>query len=315
MTITMYFCRLSRQKSRESSVGSPRGSTKSLDTSGNEPPPSPKNWERHYGCWKNHFRHRQGTNSTPNSPILYRASSSKAQRSDSMLSISSVSSVTSLPGQMCIESREPSPYNISLVDRNPLLSTQSCPNSPRRVPRKMPQSGLSQADAARVVLANKEIAKKTSSAISNTPFTTSTSSLSKSPGVLLRPAGSSSSSLSALSPSTPITSSTAPTTTTTTATTTSIANSSTSTATGISSTETPTTTTTTAVLASSSSSSSSWGTPPSSNPCHRFMAHNASSGSTSSAASSTAKNFVKVSGGITRWVMKRSAYKYTLDKS
>ncbi|CAG7831160.1 unnamed protein product [Allacma fusca] len=140
--------KLGRQKSTESSIQvypaiassssskpesgmSPTSST----TASPSPSPhnSPKGWERHYGCWKNHFRQRQssagsGSGSAPGSPVLYRVS--KGQRSDSMTSISSSSSVNSLPTQ--------------LPDRDcfvPNVITRSCPNSPRRLPKKLPRTG------------------------------------------------------------------------------------------------------------------------------------------------------------------------------
>lgn len=260
-----FFSRLSRQKSTDGSNpqlgGTPSsrtGSTKSLDSSANESS-SPQNWERHYGCWKNHFRHRQGTNSTPPSPILYRASSSKSYRSDSMLSISSMSSVTSLPGHVALEKETSS--CISALDRNPHLTTQSCPNSPRRVPKKLAaQQGISQAEICNRLRSRDA---KASAAISNAPSTSSlsvsTSNCSSSPATA------------------------------------SVVISSGATATG---------------GTAASHQGSAWGTPPVTSPCHRFMSHN-----NTASSSTVARNTVKISSGITRWVMKRSAYKYAFDKS
>src|SRR5437016_2421383 len=84
---------------RKASSGSSSGylSSKSPTQSPQSSPSATTPWERHYGCWKDHFRICQqqelhntatggkGSNSTPSSPVHYRVS--RTGRSDSMASI------------------------------------------------------------------------------------------------------------------------------------------------------------------------------------------------------------------------------------
>jgi hypothetical protein len=103
----------------------------------NSPSKSPTAWERHYGCWKEHFRSRQGSpapsapNSTPASPVHYR-SARKSCRSDSSASISSITSVTSLPAHLT-----PGP-------RPAAAPRPACPSAPqpqRKAPPPSPGPG------------------------------------------------------------------------------------------------------------------------------------------------------------------------------
>jgi len=144
-------------------TSSTSGSTKSLNTVEScsptvTPQGSPRSWERHYGCWKARMRHPSssspgtsqfgsGPSSAPGSPILYRAT--KCQRSESVLS---------LPGGQDSDyatasssSSTASRYGGNNEDKLVLVAStsQSCPNSPRRMPKKFtPGMQLSSGRAA-----------------------------------------------------------------------------------------------------------------------------------------------------------------------
>lgn len=197
-----------------------------------------------------------------------------------MLSISSVSSITSLPGQISLEKDSP---RIRPDRKDALLSTQSCPNSPRRMPRKPGAallvtqsqlgslgSGVSPIDVARLLAAKDKRTEDT----------------------LAVPLPSSSSSSATPSCPDPATSTS-------------------------SLTEVSKNNTVGESSASSSRTATSWGTPPpTSSPCHRFIAHNNAHAAGVPAPTTTARNTIHDRArGITRWVMKRSAYKFSFDKS
>ncbi|CAL8070361.1 unnamed protein product [Orchesella dallaii] len=310
-----------RTMSQQEPVGSSqfRGSTKSLDSASvacqqqpqqqqtQEPPGSPRSWERHYGCWKNHFRHRQGTSSTPSTPILYRAS--KPQRTDSVTSISSISSISSLPGQMIINEgvKDPVPISSNVLERNPFLATQSCPNSPRRMPRKPPQRN----EVSNLVRIS-SIASVSSREKLNTSV--SSSNTTSGPGIAASSSkqGSSTSGTIGGTISKQRPSSASAVLSSSSSTKTSALSSRVSAANSGNASGSATAQASSAAGGAggtSSPSHSPWGTPPSSpasSSGNRFALRKANQGS---------KNVTVTASGATRWVMKRSAYKFSLDNS
>lgn len=211
----------------------------------------------------------------------------------------SISSITSLPGQISLEKESPS---ITRSDRNPHLSTQSCPNSPRRMPK-------SRAGGAAAVVAQSQLGSLGSSSVGVSPTDVMRLLEKEEEDRRTLLASSSSSYQNRLSQPSTSTSETVKS--------------------GESSTageSIPSTSNQTSNPGSSSGSirgattvnTSNWGKPSPSSPCHRFMSHTAHAAATSHAPAptSSARNTIKIARGIKCWVMKRSALsKFSLDKS
>ena len=118
----------------------------------NSPSKSTGTWERHYGCLRGHFQSKQicatnSSNSTPGSPVHHRVDK-KNSRSDSVTSISSMSSVVSLPTRpLATPCRDPVLANKSNTHCRRISSchlNRSCPSTPQRTPvrRQLPATTL-----------------------------------------------------------------------------------------------------------------------------------------------------------------------------